>query len=159
MDIKQIRRANMLALIEREPSKAAFARKVGTDPAYISQILSTKTKAEVGNDLARGIEAAYKLPHGWMDHEHASPDIEASQAPLPAFSKDQLMIATVWPYLPPEKKDEMLEQMARDPDRYKALMDALLTEVAHSTVRAGGGANLSWSGQERRQRNKENEDD
>lgn len=67
VDIKQIRRSNMLTLIKTEKTKAAFARKVGTDPAYISQILSAKTKAEVGNDLARGIEVAYLLPYGWMD--------------------------------------------------------------------------------------------
>jgi len=70
MDVRQIRRGNMLALINGEKTKAAFARKVGTDPAYISQILSTKTRAEVGNDLARAIEGAYGLPYGWMDHEH-----------------------------------------------------------------------------------------
>jgi len=69
VDIKQIRRDNMLALIGKG-TKAAFARKVGTDPAYISQILSTKTKADIGNELARAIEGAYELPYGWMDHEH-----------------------------------------------------------------------------------------
>ncbi len=31
VDIKQIRRSNMLTLIKREKTKAAFARKVGTD--------------------------------------------------------------------------------------------------------------------------------
>jgi hypothetical protein len=71
VDIKQIRRANMLALIgEKKGAKAAFARKVDTDPAYVSQILSTRTKADVGNELARAIETAYGLPYGWMDHEH-----------------------------------------------------------------------------------------
>lgn len=69
VDIKQIRRANVLALIGKG-TRVAFATKVGTDPAYISQILSTKTKADVGNELARAIETAYKLPYGWMDHEH-----------------------------------------------------------------------------------------
>jgi transcriptional regulator with XRE-family HTH domain len=69
MDVKQIRRGNMIALIAQHPTQAAFARKVGTDPAYISQILSAKTKAEVGNELARAIESACGLPHGWMDHE------------------------------------------------------------------------------------------
>lgn len=71
VDIKQIRRANMLALIgTKKGAKAAFASKVGTDPAYISQILSEKTKADIGDKLARAIESTHELPYGWMDHEH-----------------------------------------------------------------------------------------
>lgn len=69
VDIKQIRRDNMLFLIGKG-TRAAFAHNVGTDPAYISQILSSKTKADVGNGLARAIEVAYKLPFGWMDQIH-----------------------------------------------------------------------------------------
>lgn len=69
-DNKQIRRTNMQLLIEKEQSKAAFARKVGTDPAYVSQILSDKTCAEIGDTFARNIEKACNLPHGWMDNVH-----------------------------------------------------------------------------------------
>ena len=76
----------MLTLIEREPSKAAFARKVGTDPAYISQILSTKTKAEVGNDLARAIERAYSLKHGWMDAVPVRPETSQDAQAITDFA-------------------------------------------------------------------------
>lgn len=75
-DIKQIRRSNMLELIGREPSKVAFARNVGTDPAYISQLLSDKTHAEIGDAFARKVEKAYTLPHGWMDNVHESAGTE-----------------------------------------------------------------------------------
>jgi len=77
-DIKQIRRGNMQELIEREPSKAAFARKVGTDPAYVSQLLSVKTRAEIGDAFARNVEKAYELPHGWMDNVHAQSKSESA---------------------------------------------------------------------------------
>lgn len=70
MDAKQIRRANLAALIAKEGKAAAVAEKVGTAAAYLSQILSEKTKAQVGDDLARRIESAYGLPHGWMDERH-----------------------------------------------------------------------------------------
>lgn len=80
MDIKQIRRSNMLALIGGEKTKAAFARKVGTEPAYISQILSTKTKADIGDVVARAIEKAYGLDYGWMDHEHHTAAEKADQS-------------------------------------------------------------------------------
>lgn len=77
----------MLALIAEEKTKAAFARKVGTDPAYISQILSIKTKADIGNELARAIEAAYTLPYGWMDHEQQAAKDGNSQNVITDFER------------------------------------------------------------------------
>jgi transcriptional regulator with XRE-family HTH domain len=72
-DIKQIRRTNMLQLIKQERTRAAFAHRVGTDPAYVSQIFSDKTRAEIGDTLSRNIEKAYELEHGWMDNIHEIP--------------------------------------------------------------------------------------
>lgn len=135
----------MLSLIDGEKTRAAFARKVGTDPAYISQILSTKTKAEIGNELARAIEDAYKLPYGWMDTQHGP--VKSALTP------DQLMLAEAYPSLPPEKKSEWLDRMAQDPARYKALLDALLTEVSQQTIRAVDRrkpTTTPWTGVERR---------
>lgn len=114
VDIKQIRRSNMLTLIKREKTKAAFARKVGTDPAYISQILSVKTKAEVGSDLARGIEAAYKLPHGWMDREHGQED---------RLVPDDL--STAWDYLLPDERAELEADIKRRAAHNKAVGEML----------------------------------
>lgn len=79
---KQTRRTNMQLLIEKEQSKAAFARKVGTDPAYVSQILSDKTRAEIGDTFARKIEKAYNLPHGWMDNVQAQNKSESAGTEL-----------------------------------------------------------------------------
>ncbi len=78
MDAKQIRKANLATLIFREGKAAAVAEKVGTAAAYLSQILSAKTKAQVGDDLARRIETAYGLPRGWMDviHEEGTESVE-----------------------------------------------------------------------------------
>ena len=70
MDSKQIRKIRLRQLIAREKAKGKpqvwVAEKVGTNPAYLSQILG-KEEREVGDELARKIEKAFKLRHGWMD--------------------------------------------------------------------------------------------
>lgn len=70
MDSKQIRKIRLRQIIAREKSKGRpqvwVAEKVGTNPAYLSQILG-KEEREVGDELARKIEKAFKLRHGWMD--------------------------------------------------------------------------------------------
>jgi hypothetical protein len=67
---REIRRTNLIALIRScAMTKAAFARRVETNPAYISQMLSGKRG--LGTALARRIEASFGLERGWMDHLHA----------------------------------------------------------------------------------------
>lgn len=70
VDAKSIRRQNLVALLRRFDTAAAFAKAVGTSAAYVSQILSAKIQAEIGDALARKIEKALDLPHGWMDVLH-----------------------------------------------------------------------------------------
>lgn len=79
MDISEIRMANLLHAINAyaDGSQKDFAEKVGTSPAYLSQIINktlgrSGKPATVGNALARKIEVAFGLEHGWMDiiHRH-----------------------------------------------------------------------------------------
>jgi transcriptional regulator with XRE-family HTH domain len=67
MDVNEIRRIRIRELIDLEGSIAAFAEKIGSNPDYISSILSEKTKRNLGDDLARRIERKYGLPHGALD--------------------------------------------------------------------------------------------
>lgn len=74
MDISEIRKANLLELIKIKAggSQKAFAEHVGTSPAYLSQLLNNTIgrngkPASVGAALARKIEKAFDLDHGWMD--------------------------------------------------------------------------------------------
>lgn len=70
MDIKKIREANLRILLNGKPfggQIGKFAEAVGTDADYISQILSPKSKAAVGHNLARRIEKALNKPESWMD--------------------------------------------------------------------------------------------
>ena len=69
MDIYEIRRQNLIFLM-RGQTKVAYATFIGTEAAYLSQILSPKMRGEVGASLARRIEKKHGLKRGWMDVEH-----------------------------------------------------------------------------------------
>ena len=65
---KHIRQLNLEILIKESGlSKGLFAAKVGTAPAYISQMLSESKPRGMGDHLARAIELAFNKPLGWMD--------------------------------------------------------------------------------------------
>ena len=70
MDIHHIRLVNLQQAIKKAGSQARLADMVGIKSAYISQIKNTKHPTNMGNDVARRIEAALGLPHGWMDVLH-----------------------------------------------------------------------------------------
>jgi phage repressor protein C with HTH and peptisase S24 domain len=67
MDINSIRRDNLRALSARFPTQAEFAAACGTAPSVISLIVSPNPKRNLGNQLARKIEAAQGLAPGWLD--------------------------------------------------------------------------------------------
>jgi phage repressor protein C with HTH and peptisase S24 domain len=66
MDVKQIRKFHLAGLVD-EYSGVDVADKAGTAEAYLSQILGPSGKANVGDNLARRLEAAYGLERGEMD--------------------------------------------------------------------------------------------
>lgn len=83
MDISDIRKANLLKLIEVKSSGSQkdFANAVPTAPAYISQIINgtigrNGKPATVGTALARKIEKAFGLDHGYMDTPHHQIGVE-----------------------------------------------------------------------------------
>lgn len=73
MDIKSIRQTNMLALLKGR-SKADCAELWGTSASYLSQMLSKNATRSIGDVMARRVEAAELLPHGWLDQVHESGD-------------------------------------------------------------------------------------
>lgn len=78
MDSHQYRHDNFMALFAKFrhenghlPDRGMlklFAEKLGMSQAFASQI-KCKTKP-IGENLARRIEEAMELPHGWMDTPH-----------------------------------------------------------------------------------------
>lgn len=82
MDVRTIRRANLAALVRAHGGNKPLADAIGTDAAYISQLLSNKTKADMGHMLARRIEKALDLEPGWMDQPHtAGPPSRVAEEP------------------------------------------------------------------------------
>lgn len=81
LDSKEIRRRNLRTLIKEQGTATALAEKAQTSAAYISQILSPKTKAFVGDALARRLEGAMHKPHGWMDTLHYEVGVSSKQEP------------------------------------------------------------------------------
>lgn len=77
MDIRTIRRANFDRLVTEATSIAELARKTGASEKYLSQIKTgfqgkrDKTPRQVGDSLARKLEAGMGKPNGWMDSIHS----------------------------------------------------------------------------------------
>lgn len=91
MDAKSIRKKNLVSLIALYGSQNALAEAVDTAPAYISQILSDKSKASIGDALARKIEQKLGKPHGWMDFDHNAEtpsSVNESQATYTALAPE-----------------------------------------------------------------------
>lgn len=70
MDIREIRRKNLVALRHEKGTLRALADLIETDPNYLSQLLSNKRIQHVGHGLARRLEMAMHKPEGWMDQPH-----------------------------------------------------------------------------------------
>ncbi|WP_338577164.1 S24 family peptidase [Pseudomonas canadensis] len=66
MDIYSIRKQQLISLIGSQ-RKGACAERWGMAPAHLSQILSDKTAKNLGDEVARRIEAIEGLPRGWFD--------------------------------------------------------------------------------------------
>lgn len=95
MNSSQIRHQNFHTLfndfIARHPEQPQrgmlkqFAQQLGLSDRYLSHIKCQRKN--IGNGVARAIETALGLPHGWMDREHDRP------AP-PADERERLFIDT-----------------------------------------------------------------
>ncbi|WP_011298531.1 LexA family transcriptional regulator [Cupriavidus necator] len=84
MEIKDIRRNNLLALLSGFASIRAFADRTGVPAAYISQIKNEAGGRGMGNKTARTIEEALSLPNGYMDQAHAEAGVVVHKPPSPA---------------------------------------------------------------------------
>lgn len=93
MDIHDIRRANLAALITTRFSgnQSALATAIDRQASYVSRCLaeSGKNQKPIGEKFARHVESCLGLPHGWLDtaHEAAAPSQEAALEPGPTLSR------------------------------------------------------------------------
>lgn len=88
MDAKEIRLRNLRELIREAGGQRKLAALARVNPAYLSQILSARTRRQMGDVVARRLEAGLGKPHGWMDILHPAPEVRrpyrVPERPLPA---------------------------------------------------------------------------
>lgn len=87
MDVYEIRKRNIKALVERAGGPTAFAKLVGREQPQVSQWLGEKA---IGGKLARAIEQALGKDHGWLDTLQPllgpkAPLLSAVREPIPAY--------------------------------------------------------------------------
>jgi hypothetical protein len=67
---RRMRIANLRSLGALYDSAAAFARALGLEPTFLSQIAGPHPRRNIGEELARDLEARLKLPFGYLDAAH-----------------------------------------------------------------------------------------
>ncbi|MBT3032975.1 MAG: hypothetical protein AB2669_16735 [Candidatus Thiodiazotropha endolucinida] len=72
VNIRTIRKSNLLAQIDRFGSQREFAERVGLAPAHVSQLVTDRRN--MGDEVARRIERNLDLADGYMDLQHPSRD-------------------------------------------------------------------------------------
>ena len=106
MDIAEIRRLNMMTLMEGFKKQSDFAEAIDKPPSYISQLKRGVTpkgkEISMGKDVARAIEAALDLPYGWMDVLYV-PGTD-KQKEISAINEEHVVIGSPSQY-PPVKVD------------------------------------------------------
>lgn len=70
LNIRTIRKSNLLAQIARFDSQRAFADRAGLVPTHVSQMVTGRRN--MGDEVARRIERKLALPEGYMDIQHKS---------------------------------------------------------------------------------------
>ncbi len=100
MEISDVRRANLRKLVREYGGQAKLGDRIDTDPAYISQLLSPRTRADMGNRFARKVEARLNLPRGWMDQpQEPDPEINDPSATYRTLAQGQTLVARLYPLI------------------------------------------------------------
>lgn len=85
MDVATIRHLNLQALVSQLGRGGRAKKEVAVDldmsGSFLSQLLGGK---KMGDDVARKIEAAAGLRHGWMDVLQTAPESEPSSGQIPS---------------------------------------------------------------------------
>lgn len=140
--IDQIRRSNLLVLIQEHGTSAALAKVIGKSDAQISQWKTAAPNSRTGrargiaDDTCRLIEQKTNKPMGWMDVEHfwglGSHATAGPATPEPdeahSLSLDVYTVPSTIPW-------EVLMQTKELPQEFVVAMpdDALLPKVARGT--------------------------
>ena len=78
MAINRVRRENLLTLVGDYPRRV-FCERTRLAAHHISQLIAGHQ--DIDEETARQVEAGLKLPSGWMDLAHYTPDSKAGGIP------------------------------------------------------------------------------
>ncbi len=67
---KEIRRDNLLLLIEANKTAAELSKRSGVSEDYISQLINRHQGRGMGHSVARRLEVELGINAGWMDAPH-----------------------------------------------------------------------------------------
>lgn len=70
MDIKETRRANARKLAEQFETLAKFSAAIDRSPTQVSRFIGKSPTKNIGDALARHIEAQLNKRRGWLDQNH-----------------------------------------------------------------------------------------
>lgn len=90
MDVFETRRKRLRALVKDrfEESPTEFGAAIDRPQDYVSRLLSNGPhRKNLGEKLARHIEARLDLPVGWLDEISENKGFRVSEAPPPPYAK------------------------------------------------------------------------
>lgn len=79
--VKEIRLENARSLALEGP--AEFARRIESSTQQVNQVMGPAPTRNIGDKLARRIEAAFGHPEGWLDVEHTAEQNDESKTSQP----------------------------------------------------------------------------
>ena len=146
MDVNEIRRKNLVALIKEHGGQKSLAELVRpTAPGYISQLVNGTRN--VGGTTARRFEKQLGKPHGWMDqpHEKDSQSVAIAEETVPHASGsppiDRQLLGKVFDivnvyndFLNESEQLDEIEKMSLIMDVYLVVLDRRLVRITTELI-------------------------
>lgn len=145
MDVYATRYRNFRSLVEQVGGVTAAANRLRKAQAQVSHFGGENPTKNIGHKVAREIEAAFGLPHGWLDTERHGkqevfsggeshllrPDADILHAALTLLVYDEDPVVGAGPYRPREQAvrlADLYEWVAKEGGRLSAASNAQFLE-------------------------------
>lgn len=136
--VYDIRRANLLRLVNEAGGQAALAERIETNPVYVNQLVRgapdsrTGRPRQIGDAIARRLERTFGKPHGWMDSAHHAaepPAVYRMPAPPPSdFAEPRVPTDSEWQLLqdlramPAEDREALMRDVHAQAEKFRRLV-------------------------------------
>jgi hypothetical protein len=110
MDITEIRRANLARLVNQAGTQRKLAEQTDSDALHVSQMMTGRRN--MGDKVARRIEAKLGLPHGWMDAPQAeTPAVAEALALYRVDPSVQARLLTLFEKLTQDQQEQFIKEI------------------------------------------------